>query len=504
MSGDIELPKGWAQAKLEALVEIRDNSRIPVNAEERATRRGPIPYYGATGQVGWIDDFIFDEELVLLGEDGAPFLEPDRPKAYVIHGKSWVNNHVHVLRALGETPSSLWKYQLDQVDYHPFVSGTTRLKLPQAPMRQIPLVVPPLKEQWRIVASIDSYVTRLDDAVATLERAQRNLKRLQASVLKAAVEGRLVPTEAELARAEKRDYEPASELLKRILVERRRRWEETELAKMKASGKTPKDDKWKAKYEEPAAPDATKLPDLPKGWCWSTVDQLTAGDRSCGYGVLIPGPDVTDGIPLVRVGDVRGGRVVLEALKKIAKEVADQFQRTYLRGGEILISLVGTIGRTAVVPDVLAGANVARAIGVFPVTSKVKAHWLEHWFRSPSTQAEMIGKAHEVARKTLNLEDFRAAAVALPPVEEQTRVIEAVADLESIIDAASVTVENSFLRCATIRRSILKWAFEGKLADQDPNDEPASVLLERIRAERAAAPEKKTAPRRARQSSRSA
>jgi type I restriction enzyme S subunit len=196
---------------------------------------------------------------VLLGEDGAPFLQSDKPKAYVIKGKSWVNNHAHVLRALDGTPSLFWKYQFDQVQYRPFVSGTTRLKLSQAPMCRIPLLVPPLPEQHRIVDAIESYFTRLDDAVATLERVQRNLKRYRASVLKAAVEGRLVPTEAELARADGRDYEPASVLLERILAERRRRWQE-------AGGRS--------KYEEPAVPDTTELPELPEGWCWATADTL--------------------------------------------------------------------------------------------------------------------------------------------------------------------------------------------------------------------------------------
>ena len=93
-------------------------------------------------------------------------------------------------------------------------------------------------------------------------------------MLKAAVEGRLVPTEASLARAEKRDYEPAEVLLARILKERRRRWEEAELAKLKAAGKTPKDDKWKAKYEEPVAPDTSTLPELPEGWCWAASTNL--------------------------------------------------------------------------------------------------------------------------------------------------------------------------------------------------------------------------------------
>ncbi|MCG8668658.1 MAG: restriction endonuclease subunit S [Pseudomonadales bacterium] len=131
------------------------------------------------------------------------------------------------------------------------VSTAGQNTVSQRTLADVDIRLPPLNEQQRIVEVIDSYFTRLDDAVATLKRVQRNLKRYRASVLKAAVEGRLVPTEAELARAEGRDYEPASVLLERILAERRRRWEESELAKMKAKGKPPKNDNWKAKYREP-------------------------------------------------------------------------------------------------------------------------------------------------------------------------------------------------------------------------------------------------------------
>ena len=155
-----------------------------------------------------------------------------------------------------------------------FDSGTAQPNLSAANVKKYDVPVAPLAEQHRIVDAIESYVTRLDDAVATLERVQRNLTRYRASVLKAAVEGRLVPTEAELARAEGRDYEPASVLLERILAERHRRWEEVEPAKMTAKGKTPKDDTWKAKYKEPVAPDTADLPDLQEGWCWTTVDML--------------------------------------------------------------------------------------------------------------------------------------------------------------------------------------------------------------------------------------
>ena len=372
------------------------------------------------------------------------------------------------------------------------------LNLTHERFMSLPVVLAPVGEQHRIVEVIESFFTRLDDAVATLERVQRNLKRYRASVLKAAVEGRLVPTEAELARAEGRSYEPASVLLERLLAERRRRWEEAELAKMKARGKVPKDDRWKAAYVQPVGPNTTGLPELPEGWCWATVDQLERGDKRCAYGVLVPGPDVPTGVPFIRVGDIGEGRIDIRQMKRIERKVADRFAKTYLEGGEVLLTLVGTIGRTAVVPPALAGSNVARAVGVIPASDLIDPHWIECWFRSPMTRAVMIGKAHEVARKTLNLEDVRAAHVALPPRSEQSRIRRALDDYESTSAAVRLAANASVRRCARLRQAILKWAFEGRLVDQDPTDEPASRLLARIRVERESTSEKPARrPRRA-------
>lgn len=363
--------------------------------------------------------------------------------------------------------------------------GGTQSNISQTVIKAFPFVVAPVPEQYRIVEAIESYLTRLNDAAGTLERVRRNLKRYRASVLKSAVEGRLVPSEAELARAEDRSFEQASVLLERILAERRRRWEEAELAKMAANGKATRDDKWKLKYVEPVAPDTAELPELPDGWCWASVDQLERGDRRSAYGVLVPGPDVPMGVAFVRVGDIDGGRIDTSQMKRIARKVADKFAKTYLQGGEVLLTLVGTIGRTAVAPPALAGANVARAVGVIPASDLIDPHWVEYWFRSPMTRYRMIGKAHEVARKTLNLEDVRAACVALPPRREQNRIRESVDHYESIIDSMVEANQDSARRCIRLRQSILKWAFEGRLVDQDQTDEPASVLLERIRSERA-------------------
>jgi type I restriction enzyme S subunit len=191
------LPEGWVWATLEECVDILDNLRVPINSDEREQRIAGkeqselFPYYGATGMVGWIDDFIFDEEIVLLGEDGAPFLET-KNKAYIVRGKCWVNNHAHVLRAKkGVTTNLFLMHYLNIFDYHGYVTGTTRLKLNQGRMREFPVILPPLIEQERIVARLEELLSDLDAGVAALERVRAGAKRYKASVLKSVYEGQL-------------------------------------------------------------------------------------------------------------------------------------------------------------------------------------------------------------------------------------------------------------------------------------------------------------------------
>jgi type I restriction enzyme S subunit len=161
-----------------------------VNRTERAARVGEVPYYGATGQVGWIDDALFDEELCLVGEDGAPFLDRSKTKAYVIDGPSWVNNHAHVLRAIrGLTSNRFLKHLLDATDYASFVNGTTRLKLTKSALNRIPVPLPPLNEQRRIVAAIEEHLSRLDAADASLAAGDRRAKLVREHAAMTAMRG---------------------------------------------------------------------------------------------------------------------------------------------------------------------------------------------------------------------------------------------------------------------------------------------------------------------------
>ena len=173
---------------LEQAADILDSYRKPVNSKERLNliKGKPLdelfPYYGATGQVGWIDSFLTDGEYILLGEDGAPFLNPYAEKAYIIHGKTWVNNHAHILRS--KTNNEFLCYYLNYFNYKKYVSGTTRLKLTQAQMRKIPIPNIPSDEQSRIVARIEELFSELDKAVDTLKTTKEQLEVYRQAVLK--------------------------------------------------------------------------------------------------------------------------------------------------------------------------------------------------------------------------------------------------------------------------------------------------------------------------------
>jgi type I restriction enzyme, S subunit len=351
----------------------------------------------------------------------------------------------------------------------------------------IPLA--PLSEQRRIVAEIEKQFTRLEAAVAALKRVQANLKRYRASVLKAACDGRLVPTEAELTRAENRPYEPADQLLARILKERRANWEADQLAKMQAAGKPPKDDKWKAKYKEAAAPDTSTLPELPEGWVWTSLAAIGQLKGGLTKGQKRSPGEIVRQVPHLRVANVQRGRLELAEVKEIA---ATEQEVTELRlmSGDVLFNEGGDrdkVGRGWVWNDEIYECihqnHVFRAR--FPLADV--APKFVSWYGNSVGQDYFVGEGKQTTNlASINLTKLSALPVPLPPTKEQQRIVAEVDRRLSVIDELEATVEADLKRADRLRQSILKRAFEGKLVPQDPSDEPASVLLERIRAEREA------------------
>ena len=368
-----------------------------------------------------------------------------------------------------------FQYFLNQWEFVSFVTRLNTGDRPRVDFGQFsdhPIPVASLPEQRRIVAEIEKQFTRLDASVAALRRTQANLKRYRASVLRAACSGELVSTEAELARAEGREYEPAGVLLGRILAERRARWESQE--------------KRRGKYKEPAAPDTSDLPPLPEGWAWAVFEQLITTLRN-GYSKK---PEGSDGLPILRISAVRPMNVDMQDIRWVNS--TEDLSAFLVDTGDLLFtryngnpSLVGVCGvvpslnRETLHPDKLIRAVLLQT-GALPEFVQIVANsghsraFLSSRVRTTAGQAGVSGT------------DVKQMAIPLPPLAEQRRIVAEVERRLSVIQQAETAVEASVQRAERLRQSILKRAFAGKLVPQDPDDEPASVLLERIRAQREA------------------
>ena len=354
------------------------------------------------------------------------------------------------------------------------MAGTAgQLRVPAAWVSEAPLPLPPLAEQRRIVAAIETQFARLDASVAALRRAQANLKRYRASVLKDACQGRLVPSEAELARSEGRAYEPAGTLLERILAERRTRWESQE--------------KRRGKYQEPAPPDASALPQPPEGWAWATLSQIS--DLKGG---VTKGQRYKDGqslreIPYLRVANVQRGYIDLRQVSSIetTQEIIDQLR---LVPGDVLFTEGGDrdkLGRGWVwkgeIDECIHQNHVFRARMLL---ESVIPEFVSWWGNSFGQNFFSKFGKQTTNLASINLTVLSQFPIPLPPLAEQRRIVAEVERRLSVAQQAEAAVAASLKRAGRLRQSILKQAFSGQLVPQDPSDEPASALLERIRAER--------------------
>lgn len=434
MTRKAEIPQGWEVTTFASAV-ISEKGRKPGDLGPRNASRS-IPYVNIRAfERGVVEEYCDPLDRIVKCAPGDALIVWDGARSGLV-GKALEG-------AVGSTLARLHS-DIFETDYLRLFLSTkfgelnTRTKgvgIPHLDPRVIgELLIPvaPLAEQRRIVKAIETRFTRLDAAFGALERARTNLKRYRASILEAACDGRLTSGVAALGQR--------------------------------------------------SSPPSTRGSALPSDWNRSTLEQLNPVGRQCAYGILQPGPDVPGGVPIVRVQDIREGRVDLSNLKRVKRRIAAAYPRTRLKGGEVLISLVGAIGRTAVAPPELAGANTARAVGVIPIRASIEPKWVEFSLRRPSMVARLTSLAHEVARKTLNLEDVRATSVSVPPRETQRSLIDDVDRCFSIADKVDAEVEDGLEGCNRLRDAILSRAFEGRLVPQDPSDEPARVLLERIRA----------------------
>ena len=325
---------------------------------------------------------------------------------------------------------------------------------------------PLLAEQQRIVAKIEELFSDLDEGVATLQKTKALLKRYRQAVLKAAVEGKLT---AEWRAANKGKIEPGSVLLERMREERAKN------GGVGAHGRAP-------------LRDAGKMGELPEGWCSVLFDEILIELKN-GYFYSRANPE-PPGIPILRISAVRPLTVSFDDLRYALVELEEVSQYD-LRNGDLLFTryngnkeFVGACGLVRNQPGLLIYPDKLIRARVYP--DHILPNFLELYFASKIGRRIIEAKAKTTAGQYgISGADLKSVSVVLPPLAEQECIVAEVERRLSVADEMGKVVDQSLKQAERLRQSILKRAFAGQLVPQDPNDEPAEKLLERIRAERA-------------------
>ncbi len=334
--------------------------------------------------------------------------------------------------------------------------GVGRANISLADLGDFEVWLPPtIEDQKRIVAEIEIQFSRLDEAVASLKRIQANLKRYKAAVLKAAVEGKLT----EQWRKDHPDVEPADQLLKRILAERRAKWEAEELAKMKAKGSKPKDDSWKKKYKEPAGPDTANLSELPEGWVWAALGQLAWSVKD--------GPHYSpkysaSGIPFISGGNIRPEGIDLSSAKFITSELhAELSLRCKPEHGDLLYTKGGTTGIARINTETR-DFNVWVHVAVLKLVDSIEPFYLQNSLNSTHCYKQSQQYTHGVGNQDLGLTRMVWITVPLPPLTEQQFITEEIDRRLSVTKELEVTIEINLKRAERLRQTILSRVFTKK------------------------------------------
>ncbi len=466
------LPNGWCWTSLDECVDILDSQRIPINSNERKERTEGkkeselYPYYGATGQVDWIDGYIFDGEAVLLGEDGAPFLDPFKEKAYIVRGRYWVNNHAHVLKAIsGLTTNSFICHYLNSFQYSNYVTGTTRYKLNQSSMKTFPVPIPPLKEQHRIVAKIEEFLTKLDAGVDYLKQSKKQLEQYWQAASKIAFEGKLTERWRSV---NMNTLEPGSEIVSRLdSIEK---------------------DAFRTNKNAIPEIDDSVLHNIPEEWFWTNVLQIS---EKIQYGTsqkAIDDLSIADGLPVLRMGNIQNGELVFDDLKYLPIDY-EGLEDFLLEEGDVLFNRTNSaelVGKTAVFKKLHPkSAFASYLIRIRTMTQFYNPYLLSFYVNSihgkryiKSVVSQQVGQAN------VNGTKLSMMPIPIMDLSEQEAIVDLLDAVFENMKSTSLAIDQGLVRTSRIRQSILSKAFSGKLVPQDQSDEQAEILLKRIKLEK--------------------
>jgi type I restriction enzyme S subunit len=399
---------GWTSYTVDQCCEILDRKRVPVNGEEREKRIGEIPYYGANGLQGYIDDFIFDETLILIAEDGGCFDEfATRPIAYRIRGKSWVNNHAHVLRAKKEFDQDAVFYTLEHKDIQSFIVGGTRSKLNQSALRSITVSLPTYKPEQ----------TKIADILSTVDRA-------------------IEQTEALIAKQQRIKTGLMQDLLTRGIDENGNlRSEQTHKFKDSPLGR------------------------IPVEW---DVKQLGFLCELIKDGTHLPPARVSEGPLLLGVYNIVNGKLTRSPSDtRVSWDFYKQMHENWsIQTDDVLLAIVGaTIGKTCLAPSDFEAYTLQRSVALIRGKKGVlNNRFLLQYLKSPLFQSIIQTKTNTTAQAGLYLSKIADFNIPICPIEEQIAITAKLEEIGKLGESYQQTEE----KLHSIKTALMQDLLTGK------------------------------------------
>lgn len=398
-----EIPANWRFERLGSLMINRDSERIPISSFDRKTRKKIYDYYGASGVIDKIDDYIFDKKLLLIGEDGANLLSRSSPIAFIADGKYWVNNHAHVLDVCCGLNMEYIELYINSINLSMYVTGTAQPKMNQTNMNSIWIAVPPIEEQQRIVDRVNELMERIDE----YEKVEKELLVLEQkfpddmknALLQAAMQGKLT---------EQLDSDSSvDEMLEAIKEEKKQLLKEKKIKKEKPLPLIKGDE----------------IPfEIPGNWRWVRLAKI---------GEIIGGgtPKTTESaywnngsIPWITPADMNGcGMFIGKGNKSITKEGLANSSAQLIPKDSVVISSRAPIGYISIAENELSTSQGCKTFSAYCKT-KVLSKYI--YFVIIYSTSDLIKRATGTTFKEISAKGVGETIIPLPPIEEQQRIVE--------------------------------------------------------------------------------
>ena len=413
-----DVPNNWEWCRFGSYTLNRDSERKPVSSVQRKKVKKIYDYYGASGVIDQTDSFLFDEELLLIGEDGANLLARTKPIAFLADGKYWVNNHAHCIDSIDKRLLKFICIYINAINLFQYITGSAQPKLNQDNMNKILIPIPPKAEQEKILESIKIILSNINDIDLLKGKLQSNIANAKSKILDLAIRGKLVPQNP--------NDEPASVLLERI------RAEKEELIKQ---GKIKRDKKESVIFK---GDDNSYYQDLPSNWIkirLSTISEIiTKGTTPRGGKVAYS----QSGIGFLRAENIAGyDKLDLSNLNYIDEKSHNNYlKRSILKENDILITIAGTLGRTAIVTQQALPLNTNQAVAIVRLVNNrlINVKYLVYALNSPIIKSDLLAKSVDMAIPNLSLENIADCNISLPPLSEQKQIVDEIEKIFAILD----------------------------------------------------------------------